>query len=441
MHVTLVADSTFLFETAGLRILTDPWIGTTIYGGAWQQYPPPVISATQVGRLDYIFISHIHEDHCDPATLAQLDRNAVVLLMERTPNFVAQFLKRQGLAFRDVRNIAPFTRYVLSDNLAVEVIDADPEHELNHLIDSSLVLHAENGSVYFANDNPPYAAATRHLQQYRFDLALLPASGGSGYPACYGNLSPQQKAAEQARIQAQYLDTFVATIEALRPRRFAASAGNHIIAGRHADLNAAMTFLPSPMTAYRYASEHLSAAARDSCLPLLLKEGESWDSADSGIPASQTAWTEATQGEREYLAAKARYIADVARRSPYAHDGITVPADCNWEDLFKRSADHMLAAVQRNALPVRTRLYVRLGGPQASSWGVVDCAAGSAGLARASDFTPPFLAIACDAPLLYLLLNNRFSWNIADAAGFLEYQRVPNDYDRFVYIAVNYLHL
>ena len=93
MKVTFVADSTFIFEHEGLRILTDPWIGTTIYGGAWRQFPQPVIKPSDVGRLDYIFISHIHEDHCDAQTIAALDRNATVLLMDRKPNFVDSFLR------------------------------------------------------------------------------------------------------------------------------------------------------------------------------------------------------------------------------------------------------------------------------------------------------------------------------------------------------------
>jgi L-ascorbate metabolism protein UlaG (beta-lactamase superfamily) len=37
MKITLVADSTFIFEHCGVRILTDPWIGATIYGGAWRR--------------------------------------------------------------------------------------------------------------------------------------------------------------------------------------------------------------------------------------------------------------------------------------------------------------------------------------------------------------------------------------------------------------------
>lgn len=69
----------------------------------------------------------------------------------------------------------------------MEVIDAKPAHKRNYLIDSSLILHTDEGSVYFTNDNPPYPAVIRHLQQYRFELTLPPASGGSGYPACYTN--------------------------------------------------------------------------------------------------------------------------------------------------------------------------------------------------------------------------------------------------------------
>src|SRR3989338_1609092 len=135
MQVTYVADSTFLFEHEGLRILTDPWIGSTIYGGSWQQYPPPVIKAEDLGHLNYIFISHVHEDHCDPATLAKLDKNATIITMDRRPNFVENFLKKIDLRFKDILKIKAFEPKSLGLDLKIEIIDADPSHRLNHLLD------------------------------------------------------------------------------------------------------------------------------------------------------------------------------------------------------------------------------------------------------------------------------------------------------------------
>lgn len=436
MKVTLVADSTFLFEHNGLRILTDPWIGSTIYGGAWMQFPPPTIRPQDIGRLDFIFISHIHEDHCDPKTIAHLDRGATVILMDRQPNFVSRFLERHGFRFKRELTLKPFSRVEIAPGLAAEVIDADPAHELNHLIDSSLVLHWDRKALYFANDNPPYPGSSKYLQQYQFALALLPASGGSGYPACFASLSEADKLREKERIQRAYLDTFVETVETLRPRHFMASAGNHVIAGRYHAINAMMSFLPSPMFAYRYTREHLSAEAVRACAPLALSEGDCVD-LENQPAGGEPAWDLAARGEESYRKRKAEFIQNVAARSEYDHDRTSVPSSVDWDTLFKASARNLLTASARSKLQPKSKLYIRL---PSDSWGAIDVAGGIVDLLPAkAKLEEPYLSVTTDPSLLYAMLKGDFSWNIADASGYLTYARVPNVYDQQIVIALNHL--
>ncbi|MHB8634076.1 MAG: MBL fold metallo-hydrolase, partial [Thermoplasmatota archaeon] len=83
-------------------MLLDPWLDDGIYYGAWYHYPPISMKPEDVGPLDYIFISHIHEDHCSAGTIAKLDRNAEIILMDREPNFVARFLEAHDFRFAKV---------------------------------------------------------------------------------------------------------------------------------------------------------------------------------------------------------------------------------------------------------------------------------------------------------------------------------------------------
>ena len=237
MKITLIADSCFLFEYQGIRILTDPWIGTTTYDGAWMQFPQPVITASEVGSLDYIFISHIHEDHCDLQTLLDLDRNAKVILMDRQPNFVANFLAYHNLNFQQVIYLSPRQLWEAAPGLYFEVVEADPAHALNHLLDSSLIIHFDNRAIYFANDNPPYPALDEYLSRYHFDLALLPPVGGSGYPACYENLNKSEKLEKASCIRNRYHSEMLDCLRQLQPRLFCAIANSHVLAGSSAPLN------------------------------------------------------------------------------------------------------------------------------------------------------------------------------------------------------------
>jgi len=53
--------------------------------------------------------------------------------------------------------------------------------------------------------------------------------------------------------------------------------------------------------------------------------------------------------------------------------------------------------------------------------------------------TEPYLRIVTPATLLVMLLINHISWNMADGALFIDYERVPNIYDPKIYTMLNYL--
>lgn len=441
MKVTYIADSTFVFEHEGIRLLTDPWIGTTIYGGSWVQFPKPTVRAEDIGPLDYIFISHIHEDHCDPATIAKLDRNATILLMERKPDFVEGFLKRHGFNFKAIRKIPAFSPVALSDSLTVETLDADPDHELNSLIDSALLLHAEGRTIYFSNDNPPYPRVVDRLRKCDVALALVLASGGSGYPACYASLSEEERRVERDRIVLKYFDLFADTVSDIRPSRFMACAGNHVLSGRRAALNAHTTFLQNPAAAYKHVYDRLSPADRASIVPLDLEEGRSWDMPSSqAIPAG-----EATEGWNHAMADRGRtdarqaFIENEAPHSPYDYDSVVIPPDMDWGALFRSAAEKMQEKVRQTRLAVNSRIYIRLPGKE--SYGMVDAMSGAIDVVDKVSEDLPYMRIDVEPGLLHELLTGGFSWNIADASGFLTYYRIPNIYDQGAVIALNYLRL
>ena len=53
----------------------------------------------------------------------------------------------------------------------------------------------------------------------------------------------------------------------------------------------------------------------------------------------------------------------------------------------------------------------------------------------------PFLRIAASDTLMAMLLVGHVSWNIADAALFLDYERQPNVYDPSLYVLLNFLRI
>jgi len=277
MKVTLVADSCFLFEYQGVKLLTDPWIGGFIYDGAWLQYPSPVIKAGDIGKLDYIFISHIHEDHCDLETLVHLDRSAKIIVMDHSPNpnFVKKFLLYHELNFAEIIELPIRNQYRACEDLYFEVIEADPKHTLNHLVDSSLLIHFGRKSIYFANDNPPYPELDAYLSRYDFDLVLLPPTGGSGYPACYSNLTDTEKTERAHSICTRYHGEMLEYLRRLNPRLFGCAANGHILSGISSKLNKFMAWPASTASPYQYIRDN--RLPHDTFQPILQLPGDTVD--------------------------------------------------------------------------------------------------------------------------------------------------------------------
>ncbi len=431
MHVTLVSDSTFVFEMNGIRILTDPWIGTTIYGGGWRQFPPPVISAKDVGRLDYIFISHIHEDHCCPQTIAQLDRSATVLLMEKKPNFVGNFLDHHGFQFADVVTLKPREVLRVNPELAFEVVEADPAHELNHMLDSSLLIHHGKETIYFANDNPPYPELYDYLKRYQFSLALVPPSGGSGYPSFYQNLNSTEKQTHAEQILTTYHHTMLDCLQALQPARFACCSPAHVLAGANHKKTYEMSWADNGNAPYKYLKTRMTET--DTFAPVLLKPGYTLDLGSSpGHTLDEAIKFYDNKRERD------AFIATVAGENAYGHEHLHLPPSVKFERLFELAHERLRGMLERAHLALDWWYQFPFGNGKTATIALHPPYA-----LTFDDAVKPEkrLCMTIDPRMLFLLLTGGFSWNIADAAGFITYDRIPNNYLHQMYINLNHLRI
>lgn len=431
MRVTLVADSCFLFEHNGVRLLTDPWIGTAIAGGSWIQFPRPVIEARDIGRLDYIFISHIHEDHCDLPTIRQLDRNARVILMDRKPNFVENFLRYHKLDFREVINIPLRKLLPIDGGMSVEVIEADPAHTLNHLVDSALIIHYDGKSIYFGNDNPPYEAIDEYLKRYRFELALLPPVGGSGYPAFYDSLADDEKRTRADQIIAKYHDELLQCLRRLSPRLFGCAANGHVLSGKGAHLNEFMSWPRSACSPYRYVSERLTP--QDTFRPILLQPGDSTVlEEDQGAAFGEAIRFYDNRAQRD------EYIRTRASQVPYYYDLYQLSPSISFPKLFELAHPRIKGFLERAKVNLPWKYFFAYPHEKHAS---VSLAPPYELDLDATPSDSQRLIVRSEPRVLYMLLTGGFSWNIADATGFLHYDRRPDSYIYDMYIALNHFRI
>ena len=86
------------FGDTTTKILCDPWLEGEEYIGSWAIYPPYEFRPEIFTEVDFIYISHIHPDHCSSSTLSKLNKKIPVLIH----NFPEKYLKQkiEGLGFK-----------------------------------------------------------------------------------------------------------------------------------------------------------------------------------------------------------------------------------------------------------------------------------------------------------------------------------------------------
>ena len=106
MKLTYHNSASVVIQENDTKVLIDPWFLNGEYFGAWGIYPPYDFKPEEFDDVDYIYISHIHPDHCSPITLSKLNKKIPILIHD----FPEKFLKSniQQLGFKVIGGKANF---------------------------------------------------------------------------------------------------------------------------------------------------------------------------------------------------------------------------------------------------------------------------------------------------------------------------------------------
>jgi UDP-MurNAc hydroxylase len=207
VRITFLGHVGFFVETRQATVLCDPWF-TPAYFGSWFPFPRnDGLDRSRVTSPDYLYLSHLHRDHFDPAFLATVDKRAQVLL----PDFEVPFLERE------LSNLG-FTRFVRTtsgvpvdlEGLSVTIFAMNQPAD-GPLGDSALVLADEDARVLNQNDARPGDVGAL-LEQGPYDAQFVQFSGAIWYPVAYDfppdeldRLAREKRANEMQRAR-QYVE-------------------------------------------------------------------------------------------------------------------------------------------------------------------------------------------------------------------------------------------
>jgi L-ascorbate metabolism protein UlaG (beta-lactamase superfamily) len=181
MLATWIGHSTVLLQTAGLNILTDPFLSdraSPLSFAGPRRVRPPALTAKTLPPIDIILLSHNHYDHMDLAALRDISRHHAPHVV--TPYGNARWIKGAGKNFRV--DELHWGQSVESGVFRVHLTPAlhwskRGLFDANTALWGAFLMETPGGPVYFAGDTGYGEGATfRHIRE-NFGpprLSLLP---------------------------------------------------------------------------------------------------------------------------------------------------------------------------------------------------------------------------------------------------------------------------
>ena len=182
MRLTGIGHAGVHIDTGAGTILADPWVNPAFFA-SWFPFPDnSALPWDRLGDCDYLYVSHLHHDHFDPALLREhVSKDATVLL----PDYTSDELRGE---FEDLG----FTRFVarpsgevveLPGELRVMIQALDSPHD-GPVGDSMLWVEHDGVRVLNQNDaRPADLSIVRELGHVH--AHLLQFSGAIWYPMVY----------------------------------------------------------------------------------------------------------------------------------------------------------------------------------------------------------------------------------------------------------------
>ncbi len=410
MKITFIANACCIYESNGFRLAADPWLIDGAFEGSWCHYPPLKTRPEDLATIDALFISHLHPDHLDPASLVAVPRDLPVVVLDHGRNYLHRILPSLGFTnlvkvtdgatvelgpFR-LSVFAPFAKHVFH------------ESAIGNFVDSALVVEADGQIVLNANDNALDLDAARALRE-RFgliDVAQLNYNAAGPYPSCFHNLSLAEKQARHAQVLRRNLDHMVAISQALGARRTMPFAGAYVLGGRQWRKNAVLG-----TTTVDAAGAAVGAGA------VVMSEGGVFDLATGGYSGAPFQSIDPDEQQA--------YIEAVLSRRVYDHERDEQPDAADLHDLFRAARANLWTQQTRWNAQADLNVGITVGEHRLCfNYGSAETSI------RSIDKTlpEPFIEASMDPRLLHRILTGRAHWNNAEIGCHIDFVRKPDTY-------------
>ena len=444
MKITFHTSASVVIEDDGVKILTDPWFVDGEFYGSWAHYPLYDFNPQDFDDIDYIYISHIHPDHCSVKTLEKLNRKIPILIHNFHFKYLKEQIQRLGFSVIELNHNE---RIHLKNNLHIRILAADncnPEICMKYFgcglaeqtfgstsIDSMCVI--DNGNEVIVNTNDcPYelgeSSAMAIKNEYdKIDFLLLGYSSATAYPQCFA-LTPDELKKSQQEIIHTFLSRGESYVRLFDPKYFMPFAGRYVISGK----NHALTWkkaTPELEEAANYFNNSSNIDHnKNECVILNSKSSFNITKgimSESYIPIN--------------LEEKKEYVSSVLSKSKYDYENDFEPTLKEIKKLIPKSFERFEQKRKQLNFSSDTKIIITL--PE-NHFLTMSSDGNGYEISLDRPLQKKFLEIDTDPKLLKRLLQGpKFAhWNNAEIGSHLMFKRMPNIYERGLFYCLNFFH-
>lgn len=412
--VRYIYSACVVIETPDLTLLCDPWFTDGVYDGSWYQFPKLDDPTAKIGKVDAIYISHIHPDHYDPIFIRDylaVHGDVQLLIGDYSFNHLKNKMRVDGFAATTIREHEFGGTKI---NIVVNDYDNSPNS-----IDSALIVQTEGHGVINMND---CLYDDRHIAEIHAicpepDLALLGYTGAGPYPQTYYDMGADlEDAAEQKKRE--FFQRYEAMKAALGPKKAIPFAGKYILGGRLCHLNE-----------FRGVADAFEVTHFDDDAVVLDDGGDAWIStsdlrpsrirkAPYSIERIKQRYDEIERrpmAYEDYFGSLPETVIPIMRHMPKCYQSAIEKSEC--------TSDHYYC------IPVRERWIVMNANRDNPSYTVAS---------QTADIRPRS-EIQIDPRYLFGLMTGVFHWNNAVVGSQFFTRRVPDEFDRKAQNFLNFL--
>lgn len=206
LKLTFLSHAALMLEGEFGKLVCDPWIlNEPVFNLSTWKFPPAIIPPeVVVADIDYLLITHSHEDHFHIPSLNYFPREVKVILSafdkhaSLRANTIEIVLRKMG--FHNIRKLRAWETYLLSGKTPLTCIPHANSRERDWE-NMGFVLEHPDCTLFNINDNVNDEALCKAVKTRfpKIDIGLIQTGGVTMFPGCFRMSHDKMKQEAEAR--------------------------------------------------------------------------------------------------------------------------------------------------------------------------------------------------------------------------------------------------